>query len=203
MSRGSPPAIFHPPALAAANLSLYRGSPPFRSPTSVCISLPSARARLPLDRTPRVPSLGLAYIGPLPSADGVTNASAAASIMRATLSQRDQQRLNCIRDSRTAHKFSSLRRGFLLNTRPRGRRDSTGFLLSFRLSRVAAYPASHPAILRVTFQRFMPLPRIRVLLCIKAVIRASRNRHRSLRHAKPRYGTFREEKNEFFLFFFC
>lgn len=42
----------------------------------------------------------------------------AASIMRATLSQRDQQRLNCIRDSRTAHKFSSQRRGFLLNTRP-------------------------------------------------------------------------------------
>lgn len=37
--------------------------------------------------------------------------------MRATLSQRDQQRLNCIRDSRTAHKFSSQRRDFLLNTR--------------------------------------------------------------------------------------
>lgn len=39
----------------------------------------------------------------------------AASIMRATLSRRDQQRLNCIRDSRrTAHKFSSRRRAILL-----------------------------------------------------------------------------------------
>lgn len=39
--------------------------------------------------------------------------------MRATLSRRDQQRLNCIRDSRrTAHKFSSRRRRaiLLLNT---------------------------------------------------------------------------------------
>lgn len=35
--------------------------------------------------------------------------------MRATLSRRDQQRLNCIRDSRrTAHKFSSRRRAILL-----------------------------------------------------------------------------------------
>lgn len=45
--------------------------------------------------------------------------SKAASIMRATLSRRDQQRLNCIRDSRrTAHKFSSRRRRaiLLLNT---------------------------------------------------------------------------------------
>ena len=43
----------------------------------------------------------------------------AASIMRATLSRRDQQHLNCIRDSRrTAHKFSSRRRRaiLLLNT---------------------------------------------------------------------------------------
>ena len=37
--------------------------------------------------------------------------------MRATLSRRDQQRLNCIRDSRTGHKFSSSRRAILLNTR--------------------------------------------------------------------------------------
>lgn len=45
--------------------------------------------------------------------------SKAASIMRATLSRRDQQHLNCIRDSRrTAHKFSSRRRRaiLLLNT---------------------------------------------------------------------------------------
>lgn len=54
--------------------------------------------------------------------------SKAASIMRATLSRRDQQRLNCIRDSRrTAHKFSSRRRAILLlNTFSRVRtRDST------------------------------------------------------------------------------
>lgn len=36
--------------------------------------------------------------------------------MRATLSRRDQQRLNCIRDSGTGHKSSSQRRAILLNT---------------------------------------------------------------------------------------
>jgi len=127
MSRGSPPAIFHPrlplcykPLSLSLSLSLFLSLSPFSfKPLFVCSSCTLSLSLFP--------SLRLSVLHPSGGNNSRSllvsrlyqrscfGARAAASIMRATLSQRDQQRLNCIRDSRTAHKFSSPRRGFLLN----------------------------------------------------------------------------------------
>ena len=121
MSRGSSPAIFHSLACTlyckslSLSLSLFL-SHPLSSPPFVSLVLsttlyghhPYNSRSLPVARL---------YLRSRFSRWRNKRKRTVASIMRATLSQRDQQRLNCIRDSRTAHKFSSLRRGFLLNTR--------------------------------------------------------------------------------------
>lgn len=139
MSRGSPPAIFHsrlactphcksiflsPVTLLTLSHSLFPhppSSPPFVSRAySRSLTPPSSTVAPapPWYNSSRSLSVARLYRRSRFGRWCNKRKRTAASIMRATLSQRDQQRLNCIRDSRTAHKFSSLRRGFLLNTRP-------------------------------------------------------------------------------------
>lgn len=129
MSHSSPPAIFH--SRLHTTLQIYLSLPRF---FSLSLSLLSSHpSSLPpfVSRVPSfsLPSFTVAVQFSFPLSCSLISVLSlrrwcnkrkrtAASIMRATLSQRDQQRLNCIRDSRTAHKFSSQRRGFLLNTRP-------------------------------------------------------------------------------------
>ena len=130
MSRYNPLVIFHPfyvivsPPVsvtvssfhllfASPTLSVYSSSGTFYSRRCLSISLSlSLSLSLSFIRTYTLSVFLSVVCHPWFSSlfnDNVTNASTAASIMRATLSRRDQQRLNCIRDSRTAHKFSSPR----------------------------------------------------------------------------------------------